>query len=95
MMARSIPLPGLRRSAAAVPTCHGCKHTWYSAPDGQVGDYPGRPAILSQPHSRCTALGEHIPMLLDGHRKWIGSVVPAACPIHAPAPVSMSKGVPT
>lgn len=38
-------------------TCHGCRHCWYSAPDGLTGDYPGRPAILSQPHSRCAALG--------------------------------------
>lgn len=63
-------------------TCHGCKHCCYSAPYGQSGDYPGRPAILSQPHSRCTALQEYIPMVLGEHAKWLGSEVPVACPTH-------------
>lgn len=63
-------------------TCHGCKHCWYSAPGGQSGDYPGRPAILSQPHSRCIALQEYVPMVLGAYGKWLGSDVPMACPVH-------------
>lgn len=83
-----------------VRTCHGCRHNWYSAPGGIVGlDYPGRPAILSQPHSRCVKLQTYIPMVLGEHGKWIGSEIPADCPAHAkpvscpvvpsPAPVSI------
>lgn len=65
-------------------TCHGCKHCWYSAPGGiQGADYPGRPKILSQPHSRCTALRAYVPMVLGEHGKWIGSAVPRECPEYA------------
>lgn len=70
----------LQRSAANL-TCHGCKHNWYSAPGGQQ-TYPGAPEILSQPHSRCSALAVHVPMILGEHGKWLGSDVPAGCPEH-------------
>ncbi len=65
------------------PTCHGCKHCYYSARYGQSGvDYPGRPAILSQPHSRCTELAVYVPMVMGEHDKWLGSRVPPECPVH-------------
>lgn len=63
-------------------TCHGCKHCHYTAPRGQAGDYPGRPAILSQPHSRCLELADYIPMIVDVRGKWLGSDVPPACTVH-------------
>jgi hypothetical protein len=74
-------------------TCHGCKHCLYSAPGGQAGDYPGRPEILSRPHSRCSALDVYVPMILgprspscDGspgpYGKWLSSAVPRECPEH-------------
>lgn len=63
--------------------CHGCQHCWYSAPGGQVGDWPGRPAILSQPHSRCTALDVYVPMIVGDREKWLGSEIPKECPQHA------------
>lgn len=62
------------------PTCHGCKHCWYTAPKGLTGDYAGRPEILSQPHSRCINLDTYVPMILGEHGKWIGSAVPEKCP---------------
>lgn len=54
-------------------TCHGCKHTLYSAPGGQHRN----PA----PHSRCSSLSRDIPMVLGPHQKWIGSELPVDCPI--------------
>jgi hypothetical protein len=63
----------------ARPTCHGCRGCWYSAPGGQQ-TYPGAPAILSQPHSRCTVLNAYVPMVLGEHGKWVASEVPADCP---------------
>lgn len=65
------------------PTCEGCKHNWYSARGGLVGDYPGRPAILSRPHSRCTALAVYVPMVLGERGQWIASEIPKGCPEHA------------
>ena len=65
-------------------TCHGCKHNWYSAPGGLPGtEYPGRPAIMSLPHSRCLELKEYVPMILGEHGKWIGSEIPNGCPEHS------------
>jgi hypothetical protein len=65
-------------------TCHGCKHCHYSAPDGQqwAKGCSNPPAILLQPHSRCTALGVYVPMVLGPapEKKWIGSEVPRGCP---------------
>lgn len=63
-------------------SCNGCKHNWYSASGGLSGDYPGRPEILSKPHSRCRELEEYIPMVLGEHGKWLGSEIPTACPVH-------------
>lgn len=69
--------------SGGLKTCHGCKSNHYTAPDGQTGDWPGRPAILSQPHSRCSALKVYVPMILGEHGKWLGSEVPKECPAHA------------
>lgn len=63
--------------AVALPTCHGCSGCLYSAPGGQ--------AWLRVPHSRCRVLNVNVPMVLGDHGKWLGSKVPADCPIYAPA----------
>lgn len=69
------------------PTCHGCSRNWYSASGGQQ-TYPGAPAILALPHSRCLELSAYIPMVLGEHGKWVGSEVPPECPVWAkPAPI--------
>jgi len=83
-MSRSIiPIANLQRSGAKLLTCHGCRHNWYSARDGlKGGDYPGRPAILSKPHSRCTALAVYVPMIIGQRGEWLGSEVPKECPEH-------------
>lgn len=70
--------------AGGLKTCHGCKGCHYSAPGGQKwATYPGAPAILLRPHSRCSILKVYVPMLLGDHDKWIGSDVPKECPEHA------------
>lgn len=55
-------------------TCHGCKHCHYSAPGGQAWN--------RTPHSRCSELRVDVPMILGEHGKWLGSKVPAPCPVH-------------
>jgi hypothetical protein len=69
----------LLTSPTGQPTCHGCKHCWYSAPGGQL---PLKP----YPHSRCTALAVDVPMVLGPHEKWLGSEIPDNCPMRAEAP---------
>lgn len=80
-IARAESTPQLsERIGGRLPCCNGCKHNWYSARYGLKGDYPGRPEILSQPHSRCTELGEYVPMVMGEHDKWLASRVPVGCP---------------
>lgn len=59
-------------------SCNGCKYNWYSAPHGQTRN--------RAPHSRCMKLNADIPMIVQdysgGHRKWVGSEIPADCPVH-------------
>lgn len=78
-----IPIANLQRSAATL-TCHGCKHCHYSAPGGQqwAAGNPNLPAILLQPHSRCSVLRVYVPMILGEGGKWLGSEVPQGCPEH-------------
>ena len=52
--------------------CDGCKHNWYSASGGQ--------ALKPEPHSRCTALQQDIPMVLDARGSWLHSLKPENCP---------------
>ncbi len=68
------------RIGGRVPTCHGCKHCHYTAMWGLKGDYPGRPEILAQPHSRCTELGIYVKMIMGPGDKWLASDVPRECP---------------
>lgn len=68
------------RVGGRLPTCHGCKGCWYTAPGGLSGDYPGRPEIVGKPHSRCTKLAAYVPMVVDERGKWLASVVPPGCP---------------
>jgi hypothetical protein len=81
--ATAIPIVPARATAPGpMLTCHGCKHCLYAARYGQAGEWPGRPAILSQPHSRCSALNSYVPMVMGEQDKWLGSVVPEGCPEH-------------
>ena len=66
----SRPVPA--SASGRLPTCHGCRKNWYSAPGGQAWN--------RTPHSRCLALAADIPMIMGEHQKWLGSEVPAACP---------------
>lgn len=81
-IAAAKPMPQLPALIGGrLPTCNGCKHCRYSARFGlKGGDYPGRPEILSQPHSRCTELEVYVPMVVGEHDKWLASHVPPQCP---------------
>lgn len=84
-MQRHTAIPIVPATAVArgpMLTCHGCKHCHYSARYGLKGDYPGRPAIVALPHSRCTALDAYVPMVMGEGDKWLGSEVPPGCPEH-------------
>lgn len=60
------------------PTCAGCRHNWYSAPDGQAWN--------RAPHSRCLHFRADIPMTVV-RSSWRRSAIPAGCPTHAQLPL--------
>ena len=55
-------------------SCAGCRHNWYSAPNGQAWN----PA----PHSRCLHFGACIPMIVSAGR-WMASAIPPGCPTYS------------